>query len=552
MSISTTSEQQGDQQEDNRAPAISLLDILATVVIAGIALSGTIVSFTQIGIPIELSGAVGGVIFAALMMAYVVLRKLRGLGNRTGKLEHRTADVESRVTKLEHATGAINVDARQPAGSHASPPAQQDDVRKSFGKRPARDLSQPAQDLHPPQRTAAHGAMDVPGAQSPAVGQNPAVGKEELIDRFARELVSNDTSSTTADTAPASAPVPTSPTMEAIQAVAKLQASSAPSDAKAAPDEADAGKRPADTAAAPSEMQPPIVSKTLMAEALTNGSSGSAPNEDAGNQTAEPSQPAPLGSDVLKAIQNTIKTKSLELYLQPILAINDRRVEFYEVLTRIELDDGRHLSAVDFTRVATEHGLISRLDHLMLLKSIQVARRLKERESHRTLFCNLSTSSLTDPGFFSAFLRYLQDNTTLTESLIFQFSQDQFANCTDVHWTGLQALSDIGYRFSLDGITDLGLDLDELRTRNFQFLKVPARTLIDALGAEAAPEAAKHLHDSLSGIGIRLIVEQIDDEAALRALARSGMNLGQGSLFAEPRPVRPDVFEEQQASQQVA
>ena len=42
---------------------------------------------------------------------------------------------------------------------------------------------------------------------------------------------------------------------------------------------------------------------------------------------------------------------------------------------------------------------------------------------------------------------------------------------------------------------------------------------------------------------MQLIVEKIEDETDLATLLDHNVKLGQGFLFSEPRPVRPEVFD---------
>ena len=46
----------------------------------------------------------------------------------------------------------------------------------------------------------------------------------------------------------------------------------------------------------------------------------------------------------------------------------------------------------------------------------------------------------------------------------------------------------------------------------------------------------------LERFGLQLIVEKIEDENSLAQVLDYNARLGQGFLFSEPRPVRPEVF----------
>jgi EAL domain-containing protein (putative c-di-GMP-specific phosphodiesterase class I) len=52
------------------------------------------------------------------------------------------------------------------------------------------------------------------------------------------------------------------------------------------------------------------------------------------------------------------------------------------------------------------------------------------------------------------------------------------------------------------------------------------------------------LPSHLNRFDLKLIVEKVDDEASLERLMDYGVDLAQGDLFAQPRPVTPEMFRE--------
>jgi len=64
------------------------------------------------------------------------------------------------------------------------------------------------------------------------------------------------------------------------------------------------------------------------------------------------------------------------------------------------------------------------------------------------------------------------------------------------------------------------------------------------LGAEIHPA---DLDPYLNRLNITMIVDQIERESIVRQLRDYNVNYAQGLLFCEPKPVRPEVFEQQAA-----
>ncbi len=103
----------------------------------------------------------------------------------------------------------------------------------------------------------------------------------------------------------------------------------------------------------------------------------------------------------------------------------------------------------------------------------------------------------------------------------------------------LAALSQRGFRFSIDNVTDLRLEPRELADRSIRFVKVPAALLLDP--ARATDIHPSDLSDMLGRFGIDLVAERIEGERAVIDLLDYDVRFGQGFLFSPPRPLRTDT-----------
>ena len=88
------------------------------------------------------------------------------------------------------------------------------------------------------------------------------------------------------------------------------------------------------------------------------------------------------------------KKAGIDIYLQPMVTLPQRKVRFYEAVTRLRDDKDQILAADDFIAVAEAGGLIGKIDHMVMLRCIQVLRRLMVRNKDVGVFCNVSASTL--------------------------------------------------------------------------------------------------------------------------------------------------------------
>jgi cyclic-di-GMP phosphodiesterase TipF (flagellum assembly factor) len=261
-------------------------------------------------------------------------------------------------------------------------------------------------------------------------------------------------------------------------------------------------------------------------------------------------EPAPLGAldaaridaAVLDAVRRSIEANKIDLYLQPIVTLPQRRVRYYEALTRLRDAAGNILLPKDYLGVAESAGMMPMIDNVMLYRSVQVLKRLSERASARGVFCNVSIHSLLDAEFFPEFIAFMEQNKALSEGLCFEFTQRMIESCGPMENESLAALSRLGFRFVLDQVRSLDVDFASLHNKGFRFIKIEGDLLLHRMAEAGARIHAADMRAYLDRHGLEMIVEKIEDERVLAELLDFDVKLGQGYLFSEPRPVRPEVF----------
>jgi cyclic-di-GMP phosphodiesterase, flagellum assembly factor TipF len=258
--------------------------------------------------------------------------------------------------------------------------------------------------------------------------------------------------------------------------------------------------------------------------------------------TVVSAKPAPSRSraQILTAVKNAMEENRIDIFLQPMVTLPQRKVRFYEAVTRLRDDKDQLLAADDFIAIAEAAGLIGRIDHMVMLKCVQVLRRLMVRNKDVGVFCNVAAATLGNPTTFAQCLDFLEANRALAPSFVLEFKQATFRNLGPAETEHLAALAQRGFRFSIDHVTDLRIEPRELADRGVRYIKVPAALLLDQRQTSGSDIHPSDLSDLLGRFGIDLIAERIEGERAVVDLLDYDVRFGQGFLFAPPRPLRPE------------
>lgn len=247
---------------------------------------------------------------------------------------------------------------------------------------------------------------------------------------------------------------------------------------------------------------------------------------------------APDDAEMLEIVRRSLEDNRVDLYLQPIVSLPQRKIRYYEAFSRLRAEDGTLIMPGQYIRVAEPAGLMSVVDNVLLFRCVQVVRRLTRRHKDMAVFCNISRYTLQDAGFFSSFLEFMQMNKDLAGLIIFELSQDTLDVCGPIEEANLGYLADLGFAFSMDRVTSLDFDCASLRDRGVRFVKVSGKTLLGNVAEAGAAIAAGDLKDLLSRHGLNLIAEKIEQERDCVNLLDFNVDYGQGFLFGEPRPIR--------------
>jgi cyclic-di-GMP phosphodiesterase, flagellum assembly factor TipF len=245
-------------------------------------------------------------------------------------------------------------------------------------------------------------------------------------------------------------------------------------------------------------------------------------------------------AQILATLRSAIEEGRIDIYLQPMVTLPQRKVRYYEAVTRLRDDKDQVLPAEDFIGVAEAAGLIGRIDHLVMLRCVQVLRRLMVRNKDVGMFCNVAAATLGNAATFSQCLDFLEANRALAPSFVLEFKQATFRNLGPTETEHLAALAQRGYRFSIDHVTDLRIEPRDLADRGVRFIKVPAELLLDPKQSSTSDIHPSDLSDLLGRFGIDLIAERIEGERSVVDLLDYDVRFGQGFLFAPPRPLRPE------------
>jgi cyclic-di-GMP phosphodiesterase TipF (flagellum assembly factor) len=248
-------------------------------------------------------------------------------------------------------------------------------------------------------------------------------------------------------------------------------------------------------------------------------------------------------AQIVALIGRAIEANRVDLFLQPVVTLPQRKVRYYEAVTRLRGEDETQYAPEDYRSFAESAGLTPAIDNLMVFRCVQVVRRLTTKNREVGMFCAMSGRTLVNGTVFREIGDFLEANRALAQFIVFQFPQAAVRAMGPIETEALANLAAIGFRFSIDQVADLRIEPREMAERGFRFIKVPASLLLSRAGQPGADIHPADFSDLLGRFGIDLIAEKIERESTVVDLLDYDVRFGQGPLFSPPRPVRTEVLQ---------
>ena len=249
------------------------------------------------------------------------------------------------------------------------------------------------------------------------------------------------------------------------------------------------------------------------------------------------------GGTVLELVEHGLRDDRVDLYLQPIVSLPQRKRRFFECYSRVRTEDGTVIEPSEYLDLAKTAGLLTSIDNILLFRCLQLLGKLQRQDTTAVFFCNVSAYTLADDGFVQDIVAYMERHRELSAKLVLEMAQSDLTDAPASLPDYLASLQAAGYRFSMDGVRDLDLDIQMMAEKGFRSVKIDAAILLELIEAGRG-SVVRSLKQNLDHHGIDMIVERIESEKDLLELLDFNIDYGQGFLFGEPRPGKdPDAQE---------
>lgn len=240
--------------------------------------------------------------------------------------------------------------------------------------------------------------------------------------------------------------------------------------------------------------------------------------------------------DLEADLRAAIAADQLEVYYQPKLDLVRGTLRDVEALVRWpDLKQGLRMPA-DFIPVAEESGLILPLGRFVLLESARQAQRWDRSGIHVNVAVNLSPRQFQDPGLLRQVESALRLSNLPPEQLCLEVTESLAMQDLDLTVRTLSELKGLGVELAIDDFGTGHSSLNYLKRFPVDEVKIDRSFIRDIEHSKVDAAIVAAIVGLANALGIRTVVEGIEDEAQLELVRELGCSLAQGYFVCVPKP----------------
>ncbi len=233
-------------------------------------------------------------------------------------------------------------------------------------------------------------------------------------------------------------------------------------------------------------------------------------------------------------IEQAVATESFVLFYQPILDITHGTTAHYEVLLRMQDNDGTLMAPGAFIEIAEKTGQIHAIDHWVLKTAISSLRDQLQDDPTVTFAVNLSAHAFMDPELLPLLRRGLEETGVPADHLIFELTETAALSDFAAACSLMEQIRHMGCKFALD---DFGAGFSSfyyLKQLPVDYVKIDGSFIKDLANNPDDRILVKAMGEIAHGFGKKTVAEFVENAETLELLREYSIDYGQGYYIGRP------------------
>ncbi len=240
-----------------------------------------------------------------------------------------------------------------------------------------------------------------------------------------------------------------------------------------------------------------------------------------------------------RRIKEAIDKNRFALACQPIVNVQTREIESYEVLIRMLDDNDELIMPAGFLPAAERFGLAVDIDKWVTVNAIKTLSEQRKECPELCYSINLSAKTLADHSAFDLIEQKLKEAGLDPAALTFEVTETDAISDMAVAEAFLSKLQALGCRTALDDFGSGMSSFAYLKDLPVDIVKIDGRFVKNLAGNPVDQTMVKAMNDIAHALGKQTIAEFVENEESFRLLVGFGVDYGQGYHLGRPDVTLP-------------
>lgn len=238
--------------------------------------------------------------------------------------------------------------------------------------------------------------------------------------------------------------------------------------------------------------------------------------------------------EVINAFNDALNNNHFKMYLQPQVRCSDEKVVGAEALVRWETEKGVIHSPASFIKILEDNGLIHELDKFIWEQAVQLLQKWQLLGIDHHISVNVSTRDFYLIPLYETFTSLVTKYGIPPQKLKLEITETALVHDLKRHKQIITDLQKFGFTIEMDDFGSGYSSLTILKNISINILKIDMMFLSKTKHKERSKKILESVIKMAQKLGIKIIVEGVEDKEQAEFLKNLNCDFFQGYLYSKP------------------
>jgi EAL domain-containing protein (putative c-di-GMP-specific phosphodiesterase class I) len=234
--------------------------------------------------------------------------------------------------------------------------------------------------------------------------------------------------------------------------------------------------------------------------------------------------------DTLSIIRSAIFNDRIVPFFQPIVNLQTLKIEKYEALVRLKLEDGTFLPPFKFLNISKKTSYYHEITKIMIEKTINIAKKFpKYRFS-----INISMADILDDEIISILLYSFKNNPSVCSRIDIELLEVEHLENISLVQTFIKNKHRFGSKILIDDFGSGYSNFSYFSDLDIDIVKIDGSIISEITTNDRKLHMLKSIHNFSKGMNMSSVAEFVETREIALLLRDIGVEYAQGYYFSKP------------------